>query len=113
MSGDYIERLRAMLKDGPDRFLSTEEGDLYAALDELEQLRTERLALLEGNQRLQAMNDGLRQMAIEAREAAEGWHRATIDLYSGREEPHPADCPCGRQDVAAVPTAQTETDQER
>lgn len=68
-----------------------DEPDLCAALDELKQLRGDNAALLDGNQRLQTMNEGLRQMAIEAREAAEGWHRATIDLYSGRAEP----CPCG------------------
>lgn len=39
MSGDYVERLRSMLDRDPDRFLSTEEGDLCAALDELERLR--------------------------------------------------------------------------
>lgn len=70
---------------------------LRAVLDELKRLRDEHAVLLEGNQRLQTMNEGLRQVAIQAREAADAWHRATIDLYSGRDEPHPADCPCGRQ----------------
>jgi hypothetical protein len=44
MSDDYIGRLRAMLDLEPDRFLSTEEGDLRTALDELERLRAERIA---------------------------------------------------------------------
>jgi hypothetical protein len=48
------------------------DADVDAALDELEQLWAENAILLDGNQRLQTMNDGLRQMAIQAREAAEG-----------------------------------------
>lgn len=39
MSDDYVDRLRAMLDRDPDRFLSTEEGDLLSALDEVERLR--------------------------------------------------------------------------
>lgn len=57
--------------------------------DDMEQMRADNAALLDGNQQLQVMNDGPRQMAIEAREAANGWHQATIDLYSGRSEPDP------------------------
>jgi len=60
-------------------------------------------AALDGNQRLQAMNEGLRQIAIEAREAANSWQQATIDLYSGREEPHPTDCSCGRPEASGTP----------
>lgn len=82
-----IEGLRAIL---------TRSAELVA---ENMRMHRERDALLDGNQRLQTMNDGLRQTAIQAREAAEGWQRATIDLYSGREEPHPADCPCGQQEA--------------
>lgn len=68
-----------------------------ALLDRLRQLKGELAAALEGNRRLQTMNEGLRQVAIQAREAADGWHQATIDVYSGFEERHPADCPCSRQ----------------
>lgn len=42
MSGDYVERLRALMKREPDILTHDEEADLCAALDELEQLRTER-----------------------------------------------------------------------
>jgi hypothetical protein len=101
VSGDYVKRLRALLMREPGIFSIQEERALRAALGELEQLRAENAILLDGNQRLQTMNDGLRQMAIQAREAAEGWHRATIDLYSGREEQHPPACPCGGQGTAS------------
>lgn len=107
MSNDYVERLRGFLDahrpdsarhvtadvlatlPNPDgrgwRHLTGE--DLRAALDELKWLRADNAILLEGNQRLQTMNEGLRQMAIQSREAADSWHQATIDLYSGRAEP--------------------------
>jgi hypothetical protein len=74
-------------------------GRVRIVLTELKQMGRERDALIDGNQRLQTMNEGLRQMAIEAREAANSWQQATIDLYSGREEPHPADCSCGRPEA--------------
>lgn len=59
MSGDYVERLRAMLNSDPDRFLSAEEEDLLSALDEIERLRVERkeleAVLAEGAQRDRAL----------------------------------------------------------
>lgn len=116
VSGDHAERLEAFVSSwqaAMDDDLVSEviavidgrplrKSDLRAALDGLEALRGDNAALLDGNQRLQTMNDGLRQMAIEAREAANGWHQATIDLYSGREEAAPQqaatfveECDCG------------------
>jgi FtsZ-binding cell division protein ZapB len=116
VTGDYLERLEHHLGayredddsefiDNPVAYRWLTVGDQRAAVAEIKHLRAENAALLDGNQRLQTMNDGLRQKAIEAREAAEGWHQATIDLYSGRDEPHPADCGCGqRADSTGDPT---------
>jgi hypothetical protein len=91
----------------PNHFGAQIEADLRAVLADRDalaarvaELEGEREALLDGNQRLQTMNEGLRQMAIQAREAANSWQQATIDLYSGREEPHPSDCPCGQQEAS-------------
>jgi len=78
-------------------------GRVRIVLTELKQMGRERDALFEGNQRLQTMNEGLRQMAIEAREAANSWQQATIDLYSGREEPHPTGCSCGHLEASGTP----------
>jgi FtsZ-binding cell division protein ZapB len=108
VTDDYLERLERHLEayrgdddseciDNPVTFRRLTVGDQRAAVAEIKRLRTGNAALLDGNQRLQTMNEGLRQMAIQAREAANSWQQATIDLYSGREEPHPSDCPCGRQ----------------
>lgn len=97
MSGDHVELLEAVLKhvlSGRRHAVAADAldfEDLRAALDELKQLRGDVTALLEGNQRLQTQNEGLRQLAIEAREAANGWHQATIDLYSAGSVPQPQD----------------------
>jgi len=116
VSDDYLDRLEHHLGayrgdddseciDNPVTFRRLTVGDQRAAVAEIKQLRADNAALIDGNQRLQTMNDGLRQLAIEAREAANSWQQAAIDLYSGREEPHPADCGCGQQaGDAGVPT---------
>jgi len=107
-TGDYLDRLEYHLGayredddseriDNPVAYRWLTVGDQRAAVAEIKQLRADNAALIDGNQRLQMMNEGLRQLAIEAREAANSWQQATIDLYSGREEPHPADCGFGRQ----------------
>lgn len=94
---DEIEHFLNAYREGSDEELIANPiayhwltvGALRAAAAELKQLRADNADLLDGNQRLQTMNDGLRQLAIEAREAAEGWHQATIDLCSGPNEPDP------------------------
>lgn len=116
MTDDYLEQLERHLEayredddseciDNPVAYRWLTVGDQRAAVAEIKQLRADNAALIDGNQRLQTMNEGLRQLAIEAREAANSWHQAMIDLYSGREEPHPADCGCGqRADGTGDPT---------
>lgn len=90
----YVEYFQNAPDDVPAVYLHDQGprltiGHLRGIVAELKQLRAEHQILLDGNQRLQVMNNGLRQLAVEAREAADGWHRATIDLYSGRVEQPP------------------------
>lgn len=107
-NGDILEHiehfLEAYREDDDEEFIANPiayhwltVGNLRAAAAELKRLRADNAALLDGNRRLQAMNEGLRRMAIEAREAANSWQQATIDLYSGRVKSHPVNCGCGPQ----------------
>lgn len=97
-STDHAARLRAVLDghiaDGRLAAPRYDEADVVAVLGELKQLREEHTILLDGNQRLQIQNAGLRRLAVEAREVADGWHQATIELYT-------ADVPTQQRDALA------------